>query len=156
MLGLGPHINHPMWHLRATSHTRLRDRDHRTSSTLIGAKRRSRSRFVAHYAWGTNGVCECKMDVKSTCISTWHQMDHVSWVLGVFMKPTLNGRPNRKPRDQYTLNTHNHWFILRHHVFGPAWIEIHWNSIWLRTHSHMTSYYRRLLATWAWFCLIIK
>ena len=41
--------------LRATSHTRLRAHDQYTSSTLIGGKRRSRSRFAAHYAWGTNG-----------------------------------------------------------------------------------------------------
>ena len=26
-------------------------------------KRRSRSKFASHYAWGTNGVCEYKMDV---------------------------------------------------------------------------------------------
>ena len=25
----------------------------------------SRSKFASHYPWGTNGVCECKMDVKS-------------------------------------------------------------------------------------------
>jgi len=32
-------------------------------------KRRTRSKFAtSHYAWGTNGVCECKMDVKSI----WH------------------------------------------------------------------------------------
>jgi hypothetical protein len=34
----------------------------------------------------TNGVCECKMDVKSTWIPTWHRMDHVSWSLGLFSK----------------------------------------------------------------------
>ena len=51
-------------------------------------KRRSRSKFASHYAWGTNGVCECKMDVKSTWIPTWHQMDHVSWSLGLFSKTT--------------------------------------------------------------------
>ena len=33
-------------------------------------KRRSRSKFASHYAWGTNGVCEWKMDVKSTWIPT--------------------------------------------------------------------------------------
>ena len=34
------------------------------------------------YAWGTNGVCECKMvDIKSTWFPTWHRMDHVSWSL---------------------------------------------------------------------------
>jgi hypothetical protein len=37
---------------------------------------------------GTNGVCECKMDVKPTYISTWHQMDHVSWSLELFSKTT--------------------------------------------------------------------
>jgi hypothetical protein len=29
-------------------------------------KRRSRSHFASRFAWGTNIVCECKMDVKST------------------------------------------------------------------------------------------
>ena len=28
-----------------------------------------------------------------------------------------------------------------HHGRGPAWIKIHWNSIWLRARSHMTSRY---------------
>ena len=52
-------------------------------------KRRSRSKFAtSHYAWGTNGVCECKMDVKSTWILTWHRMDHVYWSLGLFSKTT--------------------------------------------------------------------
>ena len=32
-------------------------------------------------------------------------------------------------------------FTLFYHVWGPAWIEIHWNSIWLRARSHMTSHY---------------
>ena len=50
-------------------------------------RRQSRSKSASHYAWGTNRVCECKMDVKSVGISTWHQMDHVSWSLGVFSKP---------------------------------------------------------------------
>ena len=43
-------------------------------------------RFTLH--WGTNGVCEWRMDVKSTWIPTWHQMDHVSWLLGLFSKTT--------------------------------------------------------------------
>ena len=51
-------------------------------------KRRSWSKFDSHYAWGTNGVCECNMDVKSTWIPTWHRMDHVSWSLGLFSKTT--------------------------------------------------------------------
>ena len=38
-------------------------------------------------------------------------------------------------------NAHNCWFILSYHVWGPAWIEIHWNSIWSRDWSHMNSHY---------------
>ena len=30
------------------------------------------------------------------------------------------------------------YFIMRE---GPTWIEIHWNSIWLRARWHMTSHY---------------
>ena len=33
-------------------------------------KRRSRSKFVSHYAWGTNIVYDCKMDVNTTWIPT--------------------------------------------------------------------------------------
>jgi hypothetical protein len=104
-------------------------------------KRRSRSKFASHYAWGTNEVCECKMDVKSTWIPTWHRMDHVSRSLGLFQKQTLGGRSNTKPGDQGTPNAHNCWLILFYHTWGPAWIEIHWNSIWLRAQSHTTSQY---------------
>ena len=56
-------------------------------------------------------------------------------------KPLLGGRPNTKPGDHGTLNAHNRWFILFYHVWGPAWIEIHWNSIGLRAWSHMTLHY---------------
>jgi len=41
---------------------------------------------ASHYAWGTNGVSECKMYVKSTWIPTWHRMGYVSWSLGLFSK----------------------------------------------------------------------
>ena len=51
-------------------------------------KRQSRSKFTSHYAWGTNGVCECKMDIKWTLVPMWYQMYHVSWSLGFFSKPT--------------------------------------------------------------------
>ena len=46
-LGEGP----GSWtHVRATSHTRLRARDHYILSTLIWWKRRSRSKIASHYA----------------------------------------------------------------------------------------------------------
>ena len=94
--------------MRATSHTRLRARDHYSSSTLTGGKRWSRSKFASHYARGTNGLCECKTDVKSTQIPTWHQMYHVSWSLGLLSETTeLRGRPNTEPVDQCTPNAHN-------------------------------------------------
>ena len=41
------------------------------------------SKFASHYAWRTNGVCGCNMDVMSTWSPTWHRMDHVSWSLGL-------------------------------------------------------------------------
>ena len=102
-------------------------------------------KLASHYAWGTNGVyiCECKMDIKSTWIPTWHRMDHVFMVTwDYFQKPPLGGRPNTKPLgDHGTMNTRNHWFVLFYHVWGPALIGIHWNSIRLRARSHMTSHY---------------
>ena len=70
--------------LRATSHTRLRACDHYTSSTLIGGEGGAGPSSLHNYARGTNKVCECKMNVKSTWILTWHRMDHVSWSLGRF------------------------------------------------------------------------
>ena len=85
-------------------------------------KRRSSSKFVSHYAWGTNRVHECKMDVKSTWITTWHWMDHVSWSLDYSQKPPLGGRSNTKPGDPGTSNAHNCWFVLFYHVWRPAWV----------------------------------
>ena len=64
-----------------------------------------------------------------------------SLVLDHFQKPSLGGRLNTKPGDHGTLNAHNFWFTLFYHVWGPAWIENHWNNIWLRDWSHMTSHY---------------
>ena len=58
--------------------------------------------------------------------------------LEYFQKTPLGGRPNT---NHDTLNAHNYWFILFYHVWGPAWIKIHWNSIRLRARSHMTSHY---------------
>ena len=61
----------------------------------------------------------------------------IEWImfhghLDYFQKPPLGGRPNTKPGDHGTPNTHNRWFILCYHVWRPTWIEIHWDSIWLR------------------------
>ena len=61
--------------------------------------------------------------------------------LDYFQKPPLGGRSYTKLGDQGISNAHNCWFVLFYHVWGPTWIEIHWNSIWLRVWSHMTSHY---------------
>jgi hypothetical protein len=58
----------------------------------------------------------------------------------IVIKPPLGGRSITKPRDHGTPNAHNHWFILFYDVWGSAWVEIHWNSIWLRARSHMASH----------------
>jgi hypothetical protein len=57
----------------------------------------------------------------------------IEWIvfhghLDCFQKSTFGGRPNTKPRDHGTPNTHNHWFI-------------HRNSVWLRARSHTASHY---------------
>jgi hypothetical protein len=70
-------------------------------------------------------------------IPTWHRIDHISWLIELFLK--TNFLPNTKLGDHG--KAHNRWFILFYHAWGPAWIEIHWSSIWLRARSHMTSHY---------------
>ena len=104
-------------------------------------KRRSWSKFISHYAWGTNGVRECKMDVKSTWILTWHWMDYVSWLLGLFSYHLLEIGLTQSREIMALSNAHNCWFILFYHAWGSARIQIHWNSIWFRDRSHMTSHY---------------
>ena len=131
-------------HLRATSHTRLRARDQHTLSTLIGGKGGAGPSSLLHTTLDgpTEWVCGCEMGVNPTWILTWHRMDHASWSFGLFSKkPPLGGRANTKSGDHDTPNTHSYWFVLVYHVWGPAWIKIHWNNIWLRAQSHMTSHY---------------
>ena len=83
-------------------------------------KRRSRSKFALHYAWRTNGVSECKMDVESTWIPTLDQMDMFHGHLDSFQKTLLfKGRSNTKPGDHGTLKAHNCWFIIFYHVWNP-------------------------------------
>ena len=130
------------WILRATSHTELRAHNYYTRfKHSHWWKMRSWSKFASHYAWGTNGVCECKKDVKSTWILAWHKWIMFHGHLDCSQKPPLGGRPNTKPGDRSTPNIHNHWFILCYHVWGLAWIKINWNSMWLKAWSHVTSHY---------------
>ena len=61
--------------------------------------------------------------------------------LDCFQEPPLESRPNTKLGDHGTPNTHNRWLVIFYHVWGPTWIKIHSNSIWLRTRSWITSRY---------------
>jgi hypothetical protein len=127
---------------RATSHTGLRARDHYTSSSLVGGQKAEpvQVRFTQHLTdprslWMEDG---CKVYMDSYMASN-RFMFHGH--LDYFQKPSLWGRPNTKLGDHGTPNVHNRWFFLFYYVWGPAWIESHWNIIWLRALSHMTSHY---------------
>jgi hypothetical protein len=64
----------------------------------------------------------------------------VTWI--IFKNDLLEGGLTQNRESIYgTPNAHNRWFIPFYHVWGLAWIEIHWNNIWLRARSHMTSHY---------------
>ena len=120
---------------------RLRACDHYTSSTLIGGKGGAGPSSLPTPLEGPTEY------VNARWMWSLHGCLHgIKWImfhghLDYFQKPPLGGRSNTKLGDHGTPNAHNRWFILFYHVWGPAWIEIHWNSIWLRARSHMTSHY---------------
>ena len=59
-----------------------------------------------------------------------------------FQKPSLGGSPNTQNWETMTLRMLTtvglFYFII---VWGPTWIEIHWNTSWLMARSHMASHY---------------
>ena len=124
--------------LTTTSHMRPRARDHHTSSTLIGEKGGAGPSSLHATLEGPTEY----VNARWICSLPGFLHD-IEWImfhghLDCFQKPSLAGRPNTKPLgDHGTLSTHNHWFILFHDVWGPVWIKIHWNSIWLKAQSHM-------------------
>ena len=79
--------------------------------------------------WMQDG-CKVYMASNGSCFMA-------TWIF--FQQSPLGGRPNTKLGDHGTLNAHNHKLILLYQVWGPTWIDIHWNCIWLRAWSHMTS-----------------
>ena len=116
-----------------------------TSSTLIGGNGRAGPSSLLHtmLEGATEWVCECKMDVKSLH-GFLRGMECVSSSLGLFSKTASRRcRPTTSPGDHGIPNAHNRWFILLYHVWGPAWMKIHWISNWLRARSHMASHYTR-------------
>jgi hypothetical protein len=105
------------------THRRLRARDHCISSTLIGGKGGA----------GPSSLPTTLEGPTEYVIARWMWslrgfLHGIEWIM--FQEPSFGGRLNTKPGDYGTLNAQNGLFI-------------HWNSIWLRVRSHMTSHYTR-------------
>ena len=69
---------------KATSHMRPSARIQYTSSTLIGGKGRAGPSSLHTTLKGPTKYVNCKMDVKSTWIRTWHHMAScfmVTWTI---------------------------------------------------------------------------
>ena len=91
-----------------------------------------RARFILrlrdHRSMWMQDGCKVYMD---SYVASNGSCSMVTWTI---FKPPLGGRFNTKPGDHGTPNAHKPliYFILCYHVWGLAWIEIHWNNIWLR------------------------
>jgi hypothetical protein len=143
--------------LRATSHTRLRARDHYTSSTPLVEKAEP---VQVHFTLRSSD--QRSMWIQDACKVYMHGFLHgIKWIvfhghLDSFQKPPLEGRSNTKPGDHDTPNAHNRRFILFDHVWGPHMnrnsLKLHLDegmvtydfTLHLRTRDHMT---------WFWRCL---
>ena len=87
--------------------------------------------------------------VKSTWTVSAFSTNESSYIAMVkSLQPYVWSGPNTNLKNHSTPNAHQHWFILFYHVWGPAWIETHWNSIQLRARSHVTSHYMMLEVCW--------
>jgi hypothetical protein len=73
----------------ATSHARLRARDHCTLSTLVGGKGGAGPSSLYTMLEGPTEYENARwMYSLHGWIPTWHRMDHVSWSLGLFLETT--------------------------------------------------------------------
>jgi hypothetical protein len=115
--------------IRVASHTRLRARDHYTSCTLIGGEGGAGSSLLHTMLEGpTECTSECKMDVKSTWIPTWHPMDDVFMVTWIIFKNHLlevGLTQNQETMALRTLTTINlFYFIMCEELHEEQFIEI--------------------------------
>ena len=60
--------------------------------------------------------------------------------LDYFQKPPLGCRPKHKIGRPWCFERSQPLIYCIYRAWGPAWIEIYWNSIWSRAQSHMTSH----------------
>ena len=133
---------------QGTSHTRLRAHDHYSSSTLIGGKGGAGPSSLHTMLEGRRMQDGCTIYMDSYMASNGSCF-MVTWT--IFNNHLLDvGLTHvRETMALRTLKTIH--FILFHHVWGPAQIEIHWNSIWLRAWLHMASHY-----TWGSFVTTLR
>ena len=127
---------------------RLRACDHCTLSTLIDGKGRA---GPSSFYTMLEGLMEY---VNARGMSSVHGVLHdIKWImfhghLGYFQKPPLEvgWTQNRETMALWNLTT----IDLLYYIIceDPTWIEIHWNSIWSRAWSHISSHYTwRLVIT---------
>ena len=99
-------------------------------------KRRSRSNFDSHYAWGTDRWSEyvwmqdgCRVYTNSYMASNGSCFV-VTWTVFKNHLSEVGLTQNRETMALWMFTTFG--YFLLYHMWGPAWIEIHWNNIWLR------------------------
>ena len=69
-------------------------------------------------------------------------MDHVSWLRGIKNHLLEAGLNKTRRLWHFKRSQPLIYFLFSfYHVWRHVWIKIHWNSIWLRTQSHITSHY---------------
>ena len=98
--------------------------------------------FTRH-AWGTNGVCGCNMINVKVYMDSYMASNGscfmVTWIIFknhlLEVGLTQNWETWHSECSQPLID-----FIWFHHVWEPAWIEIHWNSIWLRAWPRIISH----------------
>jgi hypothetical protein len=95
--------------LRATSHTRLRAREHYTSTTLIGGKGGAGPSSLHTMLEGPTEYLNARWIHGYSLHGFLHGIDWIMFHIHLeyFQKPPLGGRPNTKPGDHDTPNAHN-------------------------------------------------
>ena len=81
------------------------------------------------------------MDVKSTRIHSYMASNGSCFMVTcIVQQPSLGGRSNTKPGDEGTPNGPK---PLIYSILSCVRTRVHWNSMWLRIRSHMTSHCTR-------------